>query len=269
MGVNNCLQCGRGVGSGQGFTDGIVGHVFCSQGCLKAYSQQNGITHPVDAVLGLAGKALGGAIGLGKNKGESSMILEESSSDRALKRAEAERLRAEARAAESAARHVITHEIVCPICDAQVSANMASDGKTKVRCKQCMTRLEVKHNGDITVLGPKDEPLSKAESLDIKEDRHCDVCKFYQSSQKRKSRYLTRMVITFGCLGLAGLFTGWGIVSSIVLGVVFLCMIYFRFDDGFKAYCENNGARDVTGNYSFETPADINRNLRCRFWEKK
>lgn len=269
-----CAQCGREFSSGG--VGGEVGKPICSQGCLHAYKQQTGYIHPVDAVLGLAGKAIGGAISGTKERRREQAEQEASEHEqRRTEREERDRQFAEEKAAASAARHVITHEVVCPICDAGVSANMASDGETKVRCKQCKTRLKVEHDGDVTVLGPKDEPLSKAESLDIKEDRICNCCKYYLSSGDRTKKYWIRWPVVFGGIYLIGFAIGggvlWKIGGAVLLGLVFLGMIIYRFalESGFKSFCKNTSAREITGNYSFETPADINRNLRCKFWEKK
>lgn len=274
MGVNNCLQCGRPVGNCQGFTDGVMGHVFCSQGCQRTYKNANSGLETV--VGGLIGKAIGGAVSGAKARMQDQADQEASEQEqRRVAQEERDRQFAEEKAAASAARHVITHEVVCPVCDAGVSASMASDGETKVRCKQCKTRLKVHHDGDVTVLGPKDAPLSKAESLDIIEDRICDCCKYYLSSGERTKKYWIRWPVVFGGLYVIGCAFGWGkiwaIGGAVLLALVFIGMIIYRFvlESGFKAYCKNAAARDITGNYSFETPADINRNLRCKFWEKK
>jgi len=228
-------------------------------------------------VLGLAGKAIGGAISGAKERKQEQAQQEAYERElREQKRQEEEEMREQARAAASAARHVITHEIVCPVCDADISASMASDGETKVRCKQCKTRLKVEHDGDVTVLGPKDEPLSKAESLEIKEDRICSQCKHHLSSGKRNLKFWIRWPIIWGTLYLCGFATGWGVYwkigGAILFGLLFLVVIIYRYalEDGFDALCTSKDARSVTGRDKGDAkPEYINRNLRCKFWEKK
>jgi hypothetical protein len=262
-----CPQCGRDISNRGEFVR------YCSKGCENAYKRDN-----PDIVLGLVGKAIGGAIsGAKEGRQERAQQKAEEQEQRKAEREERDRQFAEEKAAASAARHVITHEVVCPICDADVSASMASDGETKVRCKQCKTRLKVEHDGDVTALGPKDEPLSKAEDLQIKEDRVCSLCKHHLSAGKRTQKWLLAWCATLGVLYLLGFLTGWGVYwkigGAILLVLIFAGAVFHRFVLCFSSergeLCLNTEARSVTGRSKSEAlPEYINRNLRCKFWEK-
>lgn len=274
MGVNNCLQCGRPVGNCQGFTDGIMGHVFCSQGCIRAYKAANPGLETV--VGGLIGKAIGSAVSGSKARRQEQAQQESYEQEqRRAEREERRRAEAEEEAAASAARHVITHEVVCPICDADVIAKMASDGETKVRCKQCKTRLKVEHDGDVSVLGPKDEELSKAESLDIKEDRLCGECKSFIAPSSYNRKIWMVCLAPFVVLYLYGLIQGWlsghwttwGLAICFVPGLIvagFMYMVLSR-STGIDEYCGNKKAVAVSES---RYCSHINPNLRCKFWEK-
>ena len=279
----NCVQCGRTFNFPQGGSNAgsPASPVWCcSGGCVDAYNRQHGLGkyNPVStAVLGLAGKAIGGAVsGAKERKQEQAQQKAYDAEQRRAEREERNRQDAEEKAAASAARHVITHEVMCPICDTKISASMASDGETKIRCQQCKTRLRVDYDGDITVLGPQNERLTKAESLDINEDRICSGCKHYLSSGERTKKYWIRWPAIIGGIYLVGCTIGWGMIwkigGAILLGLVFICMIIYRFvlESGFISFCKNQEARSVTELCSFETPErNINPNLRCKFWEKK
>jgi hypothetical protein len=93
MAIVNCGQCGKTFDTNRGGVTDItvrMGTFICSSGCLKAYKQQNNLIHPVDAVLGLAGKAIGGAInGVNARKQErSAQEVEENASRKQQRRAE-------------------------------------------------------------------------------------------------------------------------------------------------------------------------------------
>jgi hypothetical protein len=260
-----CAQCGREFSSGG--VGGEVGKPICSQGCLHAYKQQTGYVHPVDAVLGLAGKAIGGAVSGAKARRQEQAQQEAYEQEqRRAEREERDRQDAEEEAAASAARHVITHEVVCPICDADVIAKMASDGETKVRCKQCKTRLKVEHDGDVTVLGPKDKKLSGAESMDIKEDRLCSQCKHFVKEGLKWKKWLALMGIV-----LVGAAIGWfsgGILMKIGMVVVtILAAIIGAFS--LMVVFDECGNKDAVSASGMESPSNVNANLRCKFWEKK
>jgi len=235
---------------------------FCSKGCENAYKREN-----PSVILGLAGKAIGGAISGVKDRKQAQAQQESYDHEfRQQQLEEEQEMRQQERAAASAARHVITHEIVCPICDADVSASLASDGKTKVRCKECKTRLQISHDGDVKVLGPKDNELSGAESLEIKEDRLCSRCKYFVKEGVKWKKWFVVMAI----VGLGG-FIAWetgvllyrigAIAGTLLAAIIALMSLYVPFDK-----CGNKDAVSASG---MDCPSNVNANLRCKFWEKK
>jgi transposase-like protein len=256
--MKTCPQCGKDMSNRGELVR------YCSKGCENAYNRDN-----PNILLGLAGKAIGNAISGAKERKQEQAQQEE---QRMVEREERRQAEAEEKAAASAARHILTHEVVCPICDADVVAKMASDGETKVRCKQCKTRLKVEHDGDVTVLGPKDEELSKAESLEIKEDRICSQCKHHLPSDKQNLKFWIRWPIIWGALYLCGFAIGWGVywkIGGAILSVIlFLAVIFYRYvlESGFENLCTSKEARSVTG---WNKSDWINPNLRCKFLEKK
>lgn len=265
----NCVQCGRTFSFPEGGSNASspASPIWCcSGGCVDAYHRQHGLGkyNPIPtAVLGLAGKAIGGAISSAKARKQEQAQQEAEDRER---REEEDREYEEKKASASAARHVITHEVVCPICDADVTAKMASDGETKVRCKKCKTRLKVEHDGDVTVLGPKDKPLSGAESTEIKEDRLCSQCKWFLKDGKiywKKWLILMGIVLLVSAVGWVsgGLLTKIGMV---VITILALIIGFFNFIQVFDR-CGNKDAVSAAGD---DRPCWINANQRCKFWEK-
>lgn len=266
MSMVNCAQCGRSFDTNKGgVTDATIrmGTFLCSAGCLNAYKQQNNLIHPIDAVAGLVGKGIGNALDRKKNR--VAQEAEEKANREQEQEEEREQRRIE-REAAAASRHVITHDVMCPVCDAEVTANMASDGVTKVRCKQCKARLEVDHDGDVTVLGPKDEPLAKTESLKITEDRYCTDCKFFKSPGAFWLKYL---IFTIAILaGLYGYMTFSEIHRILVIIAVVLLGIVLLIAGAIMSpsdKCSNKKAISLESNRaSWNNP-----NLRCKFWKQK
>ncbi|MFA7256641.1 MAG: hypothetical protein WC047_03605 [Kiritimatiellales bacterium] len=196
-----------------------------------------------------------------------------------LLRKEREELRREEKEeAALSSRHVITHKISCPVCDSDVIASMASDGETKVHCKKCRTRFKVTYGGNVTILGPKDMPLSKAEGLDIKEDRLCVRCKYYLSAMRRNMKFMGIWAGILVILYLIGFITGWGrlwgVGGGVVLSGVFLAILYHRFislcDFERDELCLCKDAGSATGRSGAKAdPGNINPNLRCKYWLSK
>ena len=218
-------------------------------------------------VAGLAGMAIGGAIS--KSRQQKGSRRQEEANRRA--QWEERRARREAeRTARAAARHVITLDAQCLNCGEIISASMASDGRTKVVCPQCSVRLRVDYDGDVTILGPKDAPLSKAEDLSITEDRLCSRCRYYRPKWNRILKYYAFWLVLLGAFYFYGWQAGWihaywkivgTIACVLILGAVaFAHIMFVAFDDDI---CANRDARSVTNQKDAHR---INPNLRCRFW---
>ena len=108
--------------------------------------------------------------------------------------------REEERIAAAAARHALALDVQCPICGAVVAASMASDGETQATCPDCSNRVSVHNSGNVTLLGPKDEALSKAEDLSIEEDRLCSRCGYFRPKWKRELKYYAGWIVALASL---------------------------------------------------------------------
>jgi len=193
-------------------------------------------------------------------------------------REERDREEREERRAAAAARHGIRHELVCPMCGEDVVANMANDGETTVRCKQCKTRLRVDNSGEITALGPKGKPFSGAEDPNIKEERLCGMCKSYLSESflKRKNsrKAWIGSLAPFGVLYLYGLtqqgwFGGhWAIGGLVVFLPGLIAKGIMAMWNSPHARCSNETAVQ-THRHTSDYPQHVNPNGCCKFWEKK
>ena len=163
------------------------------------------------------------------------------------------------------------HEVICPICDAEVTAKLASDGErkarfAKVRCGKCKTRLQVWRDGDVDILGPKDEVLSGAESMDINKDQLCSQCKYFSKKGIKWGKFFVLMVIVL--VGAAiGWYSGgvWVKVGMIVMTILAALVGAYSF----HSWSDQCGNKDAVSASRNDSPNLINANLRCKFWEKK
>jgi hypothetical protein len=173
------------------------------------------------------------------------------------------------------------YRVDCPACGSSVYAEKPTERRVDTRCKNCNVRLRLwrigyttrRQTGEVNILGPKGEPLSKAESLDISDDRLCSRCKYHLRSSRRTMYFWIRWTIILGVLYAGGVFIGWdgfwkGGGALIVLVPVFLVVLFYRFmlEDGFESLCRSEDAQSVAGD---NDPEYINSNLRCKFWEQK
>lgn len=125
--------------------------------------------------------------------------------------------------------------------------------------------MHVDYHGDVTILGPKDEPLSKAEDLTISEDRLCSRCRYFRPRWKRALKYYALWIVALAAVYVYGWEAGWihaywKIIGTIACLTILGGVVFPPFED---ARCASRDATSVTGE---KNPQCINRNLRCRFW---